>query len=75
MRHYCKNASIILVGTKLELRDDKETIEKLRVKRQAPITYQQVKFRLLQSLDKKSVYYNNSNTEYVVQICQVFNIF
>jgi GTPase SAR1 family protein len=29
------------VGTKLDLREDKETIEKLREKRMAPITYPQ----------------------------------
>ena len=33
---------IILVGTKLDLREDKETIEKLKEKRLAPITYPQV---------------------------------
>ena len=32
---------IILVGTKLDLREDKETIEKLNDKRLAPITYPQ----------------------------------
>ena len=41
VRHHCKNVPIILVGTKLELRDDKETIEKLKDKRLAPITYPQ----------------------------------
>jgi GTPase SAR1 family protein len=30
-----------LVGTKLDLRDDKETIERLREKNMAPITYEQ----------------------------------
>ena len=39
--HHCPNASVILVGTKLDLRDDKETIEKLKKKRLAPITYPQ----------------------------------
>jgi hypothetical protein len=29
------------VGTKLDLREDRETIDKLREKRQAPITYPQ----------------------------------
>ncbi|KAI8853124.1 P-loop containing nucleoside triphosphate hydrolase protein [Chytridium lagenaria] len=32
---------IILVGTKLDLREDREMIEKLREKRMAPITYPQ----------------------------------
>lgn len=31
----------VLVGTKLDLRDDKTTIEKLRDKKLAPITYPQ----------------------------------
>ena len=39
--HHCPNTPVILVGTKLDLRDDKETIEKLKEKRLAPITYQQ----------------------------------
>jgi len=36
--HHCPNTPIILVGTKLDLRDDKETIEKLREKKLCPIT-------------------------------------
>ena len=40
-RHHCPNVPIILVGTKLDLREDKETIEKLKEKRLAPITYPQ----------------------------------
>lgn len=35
--HHCPNAPIVLVGTKLDLRDDKETIEKLKEKKMAPI--------------------------------------
>lgn len=41
VRHHCPNTPIILVGTKLDLRDDKETIEKLREKKLSPITYPQ----------------------------------
>ncbi|XP_064398474.1 ras-related C3 botulinum toxin substrate 1-like isoform X2 [Halichondria panicea] len=39
--HHCPNTPIILVGTELDLRDDKETVERLREKRLAPITYTQ----------------------------------
>lgn len=39
--HHAPNTPIILVGTKLDLREDPETIEKLRERRQQPITYQQ----------------------------------
>lgn len=39
--HHCPNTPVILVGTKLDLRDDKETVEKLKEKRLAPITYPQ----------------------------------
>lgn len=39
--HHCPNTPIILVGTKLDLRDDKETMEKLKEKRLAPINYPQ----------------------------------
>ena len=45
LRHHCPNVPIILVGTKLDLREDTETKEKLREKRLAPITYQQVTFQ------------------------------
>jgi Ras-related C3 botulinum toxin substrate 1 len=37
----CPRVPIILVGTNLDLRDDKETIEKLRKKKLSPITYEQ----------------------------------
>ncbi|XP_035688017.1 ras-related C3 botulinum toxin substrate 1-like [Branchiostoma floridae] len=36
--HHCPNAPIILVGTKADLRDDKETIDKLKEKMLAPVT-------------------------------------
>ncbi|XP_051742809.1 ras-related C3 botulinum toxin substrate 1-like [Ctenopharyngodon idella] len=38
VRNLCLNALIILVRTKLALRDEKETIEKLKKKKQIPIT-------------------------------------
>uniref|UniRef100_A0A8C2VI56 Ras-related C3 botulinum toxin substrate 1 n=1 Tax=Chinchilla lanigera TaxID=34839 RepID=A0A8C2VI56_CHILA len=41
MRHHCPNTPIILVGTKLDLRDDKDAIEKLKEKKLTPITYLQ----------------------------------
>uniref|UniRef100_A0A2K5XCJ0 Rho-related GTP-binding protein RhoG n=1 Tax=Mandrillus leucophaeus TaxID=9568 RepID=A0A2K5XCJ0_MANLE len=40
VRHHRPNTPIILVGTELELRDDKDTIEKLK-KKLTPITYLQ----------------------------------
>jgi len=39
--HRCPNSAVILVGTKCDLRDDKETLERLREKNQVPLTYQQ----------------------------------
>uniref|UniRef100_A0A3P8NIZ6 Rac family small GTPase 2 n=2 Tax=Astatotilapia calliptera TaxID=8154 RepID=A0A3P8NIZ6_ASTCA len=41
VRHHCPATPIILVGTKLDLRDEKDTIEKLKDKKLAPITYPQ----------------------------------
>ncbi|XP_048377011.1 ras-related C3 botulinum toxin substrate 1-like isoform X2 [Stegostoma tigrinum] len=41
VKQHCPNAPIILVGTKLDLRDDKDTIEKLRERNQAPITHEE----------------------------------
>lgn len=37
--HHCPSTPIILVGTKLDLREDKETCDKLREKKLTPITY------------------------------------
>ncbi|KAJ7225422.1 small GTPase rac1p [Mycena pura] len=39
--HHAPSTSIVLVGTKLDLREDQATIEKLRDRRMAPIQYQQ----------------------------------
>ncbi len=42
VRHHCPAVPLVLVGTKLDLREDKDTIEKLKEKGLAPITYPQV---------------------------------
>ncbi|OQV20203.1 Ras-related protein Rac1 [Hypsibius exemplaris] len=39
--HHCPNTPIILVGTKLDLRDEKETIDRLREKKLSPISLPQ----------------------------------
>jgi Ras-related C3 botulinum toxin substrate 1 len=39
--HHCSNIPIILVGTKLDLRDDADVLSKLEVKQQAPINHEQ----------------------------------
>ncbi len=36
--HHCPQTPIVLVGTKLDLRDDKETLEKLKEKKMSSIT-------------------------------------
>jgi GTPase SAR1 family protein len=41
IHHHCANVPIILVGTKLDLRDNPRTLEKLRERKLAPITYPQ----------------------------------
>eukprot|EP01126_Amoeba_proteus_P012177 TRINITY_DN14_c0_g1_i16.p1 TRINITY_DN14_c0_g1~~TRINITY_DN14_c0_g1_i16.p1 ORF type:complete len:199 (+),score=23.39 TRINITY_DN14_c0_g1_i16:47-643(+) len=38
--HHCPNVPLILVGTKVDLREDGPTIEKLASKKQAPVTYE-----------------------------------
>lgn len=53
VRHHCPTTPIILVGTKLDLRDDKDTNEKLKEKKLAPITYPQVWIFILQCLPSK----------------------
>ena len=39
--HHCPKTPTILVGTDLDLRNDKKTIEELKEKGLAPITYEQ----------------------------------
>lgn len=39
VRHHCPNTPIILVGTKLDLREDKETNEKLKEKKLSAVNY------------------------------------
>jgi Ras-related C3 botulinum toxin substrate 1 len=39
--HHCPNTPVILVGTKLDLREDQETIADLSKKKLAPLTYAQ----------------------------------
>ncbi|XP_043945549.1 ras-related C3 botulinum toxin substrate 1-like [Protopterus annectens] len=41
VQHHCPNTPIIVVGTKVDLRDHKETIETLKEKQLNPITYPQ----------------------------------
>ncbi|XP_063282586.1 ras-related C3 botulinum toxin substrate 1-like isoform X2 [Pelobates fuscus] len=41
VKHHCPHKPIILVGTKLDLRDDKKTIEKLKKENKSPISFQQ----------------------------------
>ncbi|XP_073697853.1 ras-related C3 botulinum toxin substrate 1-like isoform X2 [Garra rufa] len=41
VKHFSPNTPIILVGTKLDLRDDMDTIEKLKKNKLTPISYQQ----------------------------------
>lgn len=47
VRHHCPNTPIILVGTKLDLRDDKQTTDKLKEKKLSPITYPQVLYHFI----------------------------
>lgn len=39
VRDHCPNTPIILVGTELDLRDDKDTVEQLNKNKQTPIIY------------------------------------
>jgi Ras-related C3 botulinum toxin substrate 1 len=41
IEHHAPNVPIILVGTKLDLREDPDTIRSLRSKRMEPISYEQ----------------------------------
>ena len=36
--HHCPNVPIVLVGTKLDIRDDKETVEKLKQMKLSPLS-------------------------------------
>jgi len=39
--HHCPTTPIILVGTKVDLREDQSTLDKLNAKKQSPIPYEQ----------------------------------
>lgn len=41
LQHHCPGTPFLLVGTKLDLRDDQETIQKLAERKHAPVTYAQ----------------------------------
>jgi Ras-related C3 botulinum toxin substrate 1 len=41
IEHHAPNVPIILVGTKLDLRDDPAQLESLRMRKQEPVTYEQ----------------------------------
>ena len=41
INHHCPSTPIILVGTKLDLREDQDTIGRLREKNMTPITFEQ----------------------------------
>lgn len=41
VKHYCPNVPILLVGTKSDLRDDQDVLEKLREQNQTTVTQQQ----------------------------------
>lgn len=43
IRHHAPGVPFILVGTKIDLREDGETLEKLREKKMAPISKEQVR--------------------------------
>ncbi|KAJ3195592.1 Rho GTPase protein rac1, partial [Entophlyctis luteolus] len=43
--HHSPGSPVILVGTKLDLRDDREIVQRLAIHRMAPIQYQQGSFR------------------------------
>jgi len=41
LKHHCPGVPMILVGTKLDLRSDQNTVAKLREKNQTPITFEE----------------------------------
>lgn len=41
IEHHAPNVPIILVGTKLDLRDDKATADSLRARKMEPVSYEQ----------------------------------
>ena len=43
VRHHCPNAPVLLVGTKMDLREDPEMLKKLKEKQESPVSTQQVR--------------------------------
>ena len=44
MKHHCPDTPYILVGTKIDLRDDHQALEALKKQKLSPITTEQVKY-------------------------------
>ena len=47
IRKYCPSTPFILVGNKIDLRDNKVEIEKLLKKKERPVSYEEGKLNLL----------------------------
>jgi len=41
VRHHCPNVPVLLVGTKVDLRDDRETLSRLAEKKLSPVSFDQ----------------------------------
>jgi Ras-related C3 botulinum toxin substrate 1 len=53
VHHHCPNTPIILIGTKSDLRDDKETLDKLHKLNMAPVTHAQVFTLIFEKVEKR----------------------
>ena len=65
---HCPNTPVILVGTKLDLRDDTETIEKLKESRLAPITHPKG-FKMMKKIGAVKYAECSALTQEVVWLC------
>ena len=41
VKHHCPNTPFLIIGTKVDLREDPETLSRLKEKKQQPIAYEQ----------------------------------
>ncbi|KAL3876278.1 hypothetical protein ACJMK2_034144 [Sinanodonta woodiana] len=70
VNHHCPKTPIILVGTKVDLREDRETMERLQEKNLKPISYAQ---GLILAKEIKAVSYVECSAFTRICLQQVFN--
>ena len=73
LSHHCPNTPVILVGTKLDKRDNEEEIEELKEKGLAPITNPQG-LQMMKEIGAVKYLECSALTQKVVQLCYSYRL-